>query len=253
MSKTALITGATSGIGEACARLFAAHNYDLIITGRRRERLELLAAELSDTFHIKVKPLVFDVRNRQEVAENLETLPDHWQHIDVLINNAGLSQGLDPIHEGSVDDWETMIDTNVKGLLYVTKIVSNWMVKNKSGHIINLGSIAGKETYANGNIYCATKHAVDSLSKAMRIDLLPHYIKVTAIHPGAVETEFSEVRFKGDKSRAKKVYEGFVPLSADDIADVIWYAASRPAHVNINDLVIMPSAQANTTHLRKDN
>lgn len=253
MNKIGLITGATSGIGEACAHLFAIHHYDLIITGRRSERLKALAAELSVKHNIKVETLAFDVRNKQEVTETLESLADNWKNIDVLVNNAGLSLGLEPINEGSVDDWDIMIDTNIKGLLYVTKIVSGWMIKNKAGHIVNLGSIAGKETYANGNVYCATKHAVDSLSKAMRIDLLPHHIKVTAIHPGAVETEFSEVRFKGDKQRAHKVYEGFKALSADDIADVIWYAVSRPAHVNINDLVIMPSAQANSQHLIKDN
>ena len=169
--------------------------------------------------------------------------------VDVLVNNAGLSQGLDPIHEGQIADWDTMIDTNVKGLLYVTRVVSPWMVKQQHGHIVNIGSIAGKETYANGNVYCATKHAVDSLNKAVRIDLLPYGIKVTGIHPGAVETEFSEVRFKGDKARAKAVYEGFEPLLAADIADAVWYAVSRPAHVNINDMLIMPSAQANTSHL----
>lgn len=253
MNKIGLITGATSGIGEACARLFAANNYDLIITGRRGERLKSLADELSAAHGIKVTTLVFDIRKKKEVTEKLESLSSESKNIDVLINNAGLSLGLEPVNEGAVDDWDIMIDTNVKGLLYVTKIVSGWMVKNKSGHIINLGSIAGKETYANGNVYCATKHAVDSLSKAMRIDLLPHHIKVTAIHPGAVETEFSEIRFKGDKQRAKKVYEGFTPLSAGDIADVIWFAASRPAHVNINDLLIMPTAQANAGHLIKDN
>ncbi|HEY0666574.1 MAG TPA: SDR family NAD(P)-dependent oxidoreductase [Sphingobacteriaceae bacterium] len=253
MNKIGLITGATSGIGEACARLFAANNYDLIITGRRGERLKSLADELSAAHGIKVTTLVFDIRKKKEVTEKLESLSSESKNIDVLINNAGLSLGLEPVNEGTVDDWDIMIDTNVKGLLYVTKIVSAWMVKNKSGHIINLGSIAGKETYANGNVYCATKHAVDSLSKAMRIDLLPHHIKVTAIHPGAVETEFSEIRFKGDKQRAKKVYEGFTPLSAGDIADVIWFAASRPAHVNINDLLIMPTAQANAGHLIKDN
>ena len=252
MNKIGLITGATSGIGEACARLFAAHKYDLIITGRRVERLEALSDELSENHGIRVQVLAFDIRNRQEVTDNLNSLPAHWRNIEVLINNAGLSQGLEPLHEGSVDDWEKMIDTNVKGLLYVTRIISDWMAANRSGHIINLGSIAGKETYANGNVYCATKHAVDSLSKAMRIDLLPHRIKVTAIHPGAVETEFSEVRFKGDKQKAKKVYEGFTALCADDIADAIWYVASRPAHVNINDMVIMPSAQANTVHLLKE-
>ncbi|HEY0771002.1 MAG TPA: SDR family NAD(P)-dependent oxidoreductase [Sphingobacteriaceae bacterium] len=253
MNKIGLITGATSGIGEACARLFAANSYDLIITGRRGERLKSLADELSAAHGIKVTTLVFDIRKKKEVTEKLESLASESKNIDILINNAGLSLGLDPVNEGTVDDWDIMIDTNVKGLLYVTKIVSAWMVKNKSGHIINLGSIAGKETYANGNVYCATKHAVDSLSKAMRIDLLPHHIKVTAIHPGAVETEFSEIRFKGDKQRAKKVYEGFTPLSAGDIADVIWFAASRPAHVNINDLLIMPTAQANAGHLIKDN
>lgn len=252
MNKIVLITGATSGIGEACARLFAENNYDLIITGRRSERLQKLADELSEKHSVKVEILAFDVRNKREVSEKLESLTGNWRNIDVLINNAGLSQGLDPIDQGSVEDWDTMIDTNIKGLLYVTRLVSRWMIKNKAGHIINLGSIAGKETYANGNVYCATKHAVDSLNKAMRIDLLPHHIRVTAIHPGAVETEFSEVRFKGDKQRAKKVYEGFKALTAGDIADVIWYAVSRPAHVNINDLVIMPAAQANTTYLIRE-
>jgi 3-hydroxy acid dehydrogenase/malonic semialdehyde reductase len=179
------------------------------------------------------------------VAENLENLPAVWKKVDVLINNAGLSQGLDPIQNGSLDDWDTMIDTNVKGLLYVSKIVANWMIENKQGHIINIGSIAGKEVYANGNVYCASKHAVDALNKGMRIDLLPYGIKVTAIHPGAVETEFSEVRFKGDKERAKKVYDGFEPLVADDIAETIWFVVSRPKHVNINDMIIMPTAQAN--------
>ncbi|HEY0898347.1 MAG TPA: SDR family NAD(P)-dependent oxidoreductase, partial [Sphingobacteriaceae bacterium] len=183
------------------------------------------------------------------VQLKFDALPQEWKSVDVLINNAGLSQGLDPIHQGDPGDWDTMIDTNIKGLLYVTKVVSNWMVTRQSGHIINIGSIAGKETYANGNVYCATKHAVDSLNKAMRIDLLPHHIKVTGIHPGAVETEFSEVRFKGDKERAAKVYEGFDPLLAADVADAIWYVVSRPAHVNINDMIIMPSAQASTGHL----
>jgi 3-hydroxy acid dehydrogenase / malonic semialdehyde reductase len=252
MNKIALITGATSGIGEACARLFAAQNYHLIMTGRRQDRLKVLANELSGKYAVKVETLNFDVRNLKEVTAKLESLSQEWRNVDVLINNAGLSQGLDPIDKGSIDDWDTMIDTNIKGLLYVTRIVSGWMVERKSGHIVNLGSIAGKETYANGNVYCATKHAVDSLNKAMRIDLLPYHIKVTGIHPGAVETEFSEVRFKGDKERAKKVYEGFDALTAQDIADVIWYSVSLPAHVNINDLVIMPTAQANTTHLIRE-
>lgn len=245
MSKIALITGATAGIGEACAQVFAREGYNLVLTGRRLERLEKLAAQLNEQYGVEIAVSSFDVRNREDTISNLESLPAHWKKVDVLVNNAGLSQGLDPIQKGNIDDWETMIDTNVKGLLYVSRVVSNWMIENGSGHIINLGSIAGKEVYANGNVYCATKHAVDALNKGMRIDLLPHGIKVTAIHPGAVETEFSEVRFKGDKERAKKVYEGFEPLRAEDIAETIWFIASRPKHVNINDLLIMPTAQAN--------
>lgn len=252
MSKIALITGATAGIGEACAKLFAKHGYNLILTGRRTERLVQIQTELSKNEDVRVEILTLDVRNKAEVEKQLQVLPEKWKAVDVLINNAGLSLGLDPVHEGSTDDWDNMIDTNIKGLLYVTKVVSNWMVKRKQGHIINLGSIAGKETYANGNVYCATKHAVDSLNKAMRIDLLPFGIKVTGIHPGAVETEFSEVRFKGNRDRAKKVYEGFEPLKATDIAETIWFTVSRPAHVNINDLVIMPTAQANTSNLLKN-
>ena len=251
MSKIALITGATAGIGEATARLFAQQNVDLILTGRRTERLEALAKELVTAFGIRVNILTMDVREKAEV-EKLETLSDEWKKVDILINNAGLSQGMDPINAGSVSDWEIMIDTNIKGLLYVSKIVSNWMINNGGGHIVNLGSIAGKETYLNGNVYCATKHAVDSLNKAMRIDLLPHKIRVTAIHPGAVDTEFSEVRFHGDKARAKKVYEGYEPLHARDIAETIWFVVSRPAHVNINDMIVMPTAQASTSHHLKE-
>lgn len=251
MSKIALITGATAGIGEASARLFASHKYDLILTGRRTARLESLAQHLVEEFGVRVNILTMDVRNKEEV-EKLETLTDEWKKVDVLINNAGLSRGMDPINAGSTDDWEVMIDTNIKGLLYVTKLVSNWMIKQGGGHIVNLGSIAGKETYLNGNVYCATKHAVDSLNKAMRIDLLPHKIKVTAIHPGAVDTEFSEVRFHGDKARAKKVYEGYEPLHAIDIAETIWFVVSRPAHVNINDMIVMPASQASTSHHLKE-
>jgi 3-hydroxy acid dehydrogenase/malonic semialdehyde reductase len=247
--KKVLITGATSGIGEACATLFAREKYDLILTGRRLDRLEKLAAQLKDEYHIAVTILNFDVRNKNEVVHHLENLSAEWKQIDVLINNAGLSQGLEPLQNGNFDDWDTMIDTNIKGLLYITKLVSNWMINNKRGHIINLGSIAGKEVYQNGNVYCATKFAVDALSKAMRIDLLPNGIKVTAIHPGAVETEFSQVRFKGDAERAKKVYEGFEPLTANDIAETIWFAVSRPLHVNINELVVMPTAQASATNI----
>ena len=251
MSKIALITGATAGIGEACARLFARQNYDLILTGRRTERLDALAKQLVAEFGIRVNTLSMDVRNKEDVGK-LETLTEDWKKVDVLINNAGLSQGMDPINAGNTADWEVMIDTNIKGLLYVTRVVSNWMIRQKSGHIVNLGSIAGKETYLNGNVYCATKHAVDSLNKAMRIDLLPHKIKVTGVHPGAVDTEFSEVRFKGDKERAKKVYEGYEPLHAQDIAETIWFAVSRPAHVNINDMIVMPTSQASTSHHYKE-
>lgn len=249
MPQIALVTGASAGIGEACAKILAQNKYDLILAARRDERLKALAGQLQADFGIRVLTVVMDVRHAEEVRAQLEAIPEDWKKISVLVNNAGLSQGLDPIHEGQISDWDTMIDTNIKGLLYVTRVVSPWMVKQQQGHIVNIGSIAGKETYANGNVYCATKHAVDSLNKAMRIDLLPHGIKVTGIHPGAVETEFSEVRFKGDKARAKAVYDGFEPLMAADIADAVWYAVSRPNHVNINDMLIMPTAQANTSHL----
>jgi NADP-dependent 3-hydroxy acid dehydrogenase YdfG len=249
MSKIALITGATSGIGEATAILLAQQKYNLVLIARRTERLEQLSQRLKTEYGIETQTITLDVRNNEDVQQKLEALRENWKAVDVLINNAGLSQGLDPIDKGNTDDWDVMIDTNVKGFLYVTKVVSAWMVKRQQGHIVNLGSIAGKETYLNGNVYCATKYAVDSLSQAIRIDLLPHRIKVTAINPGAVETEFSEVRFKGDEERAKKVYEGYEPLTAQDIADAIWYAVSRPLNVNINDMVITPIAQANTSHL----
>jgi 3-hydroxy acid dehydrogenase/malonic semialdehyde reductase len=252
MRNIALITGASSGIGKACAHTFAQQGYHLILIGRRAELLEKLASELTASYKIEVKVLQIDVRDKEELAYRLGTLSPQWKKVDVLINNAGLSQGLDPIDKGSMDDWDTMIDTNIKGLLYVSKLVSSWMVEHKKGHIINIGSIAGKEVYANGNVYCATKHAVDALNKAMRIDLLPHGIKVTGIHPGAVETEFSIVRFKGDEARAKKVYDGFEPLVAQDIAESIWFAVSRPPHVNINDMLIMPTAQANGSLIKRD-
>ena len=245
MAKIALITGATSGIGEATAEVFAREGYNLILTGRRLERLDKLAAHLNKKYNIEVAVSSFDVRNREEVVDNLEKLPAKWKKVNVLVNNAGLSQGLDPIDKGSFDDWDIMIDTNINGLLYVSKIVSNWMITNGHGHIVNIGSIAGIDVYANGNVYCASKHAVDALNKGMRIDLLSHGVKVTVIHPGAVETEFSEVRFKGDKARAKKVYDGFEPLAAADIAETIWFVVSRPAHVNINEMIVMPTAQAN--------
>ncbi|WP_407425603.1 SDR family oxidoreductase [Arcticibacter sp.] len=252
MPKIALITGATAGIGEACARLFASYKYNLVITGRRTDRLQRLADELTRENGVEVQVLTMDVRHRAEVERQLNGLDEDWKAVDVLVNNAGLSQGLDSLQDGNTDDWDTMIDTNIKGLLYVTKVVSNWMIARKDGHIVNLGSIAGKEVYQNGNVYCASKHAVDALNKAMRIDLLPYGIRVSAIHPGAVETEFSEVRFKGDTDRAKKVYEGFEPLTAHDIAETIYFMVSRPKHVNINDLIIMPVAQANSVYWNKE-
>ncbi len=252
MSKIACITGASAGIGKATAIKLAQNGYHLIITGRRADRLKQLSTQIQKDFKVDVWVIELDVRDKQAVINAFENLPLNWQNIDVLINNAGLSLGLDPINEGNTNDWDTMLDTNVKGLLYVTKSVSNLMIANGKGHIVNLGSIAGKETYANGNVYCASKHAVDSLTKAMRIDLLTHGIRVTAVHPGAVETEFSVVRFKGDEDRAKAVYKGFEALKAEDIADAIYYAISLPAHVNINELTIMPTAQANSgTLLRK--
>ncbi len=239
MNKTALITGASSGIGLACAELMAAAGYQLILTARRADRLNELAAELAAKHGIGVKTLVFDVRNKQEVAAALKSLDAP----DVLINNAGLALGLSHFYAGDTDHWDTMIDTNVKGLLYVSRVFAEKMIARGSGHIVNVGSIAGKEVYENGNVYCASKHAVDALTKSMRLELAAHGIKVTGIHPGAVETEFSIVRFGGDEARAKKVYEGFENLVAEDIADAVVWAVSRPSHVNINDIVIMPSAQ----------
>lgn len=252
MAKIVLITGATAGIGAAAAHTFATQGYNLILVARRENRLAEQAQQLTEKYDIKVRTIHADVRDKENINYVLETLPEQWKQVDVLINNAGLSQGLDPINAGDTDDWDVMIDTNLKGLLYVTRVVSGWMVKQQAGHIVNIGSIAAKEVYPNGNVYCATKHAVDALSKAMRVDLLPHGIKVTAIHPGMVETEFSIVRFKGDGVRAAKVYEGMIPLLAEDIADAIWYAVSRPAHVNINDMLIMPSAQATGTIVKRN-
>ncbi|WP_113663244.1 SDR family NAD(P)-dependent oxidoreductase [Pedobacter nanyangensis] len=252
MAKIALITGATSGIGAACADTFAAQGYDLILIARRENLLDSQAQQLIGNYGVKIKKLIADVRDKENINYVLETLPAAWKNVNVLVNNAGLSQGLDPIDKGDTEDWDRMIDTNVKGLLYVTRAVAPWMVERKQGHIINIGSIAGKEVYPNGNVYCASKHAVDALSKGMRIDLLPHGIKVTEINPGMVETEFSIVRFKGDENRAKKVYDGLEPLIAQDIADAIWYVVSRPAHVNINDMLIMPTAQATGTIVKRD-
>jgi NADP-dependent 3-hydroxy acid dehydrogenase YdfG len=243
----ALITGATSGIGKSTALEFAKHGYNLIITGRRQERLAELKVALVKDFKINVLELCFDVRDEKQVADAINSIPSDFKAIDVLVNNAGLAAGLSTIQDGKINHWEQMIDTNIKGLLYVTKHISQIMIQNKKGHIINIGSIAGKEVYANGNVYCATKHAVDALNKGMRIDLLPHGIKVSAVNPGMVETEFSIVRFDGDEERAKKVYENIVPLKPEDIAETIYWMASRPAHVNINDILIMPTIQANST------
>lgn len=249
--KIALITGATAGIGLACAKLFAQNNYKLILTGRREKRLKKIQQELNEK-GCEVIVLCFDIQNKSDVENALNNLPEEWKAIDLLINNAGLAVGLNHLSEGVFEDWDRMIDTNIKGLLYVSKIVSNFMIKQQSGHIINLSSIAGKEAYQNGAVYCGTKHAVSAISKALRIELLPHHIKVSTICPGAVETEFSLIRFKGNQERANEVYHGFEPLSAEDIAETIWFMTSRPAHVNIDDLLIMPTAQASARDFHKN-
>jgi len=250
MSKIALITGATAGIGEATAFKLAEEGINLIITGRREARLLQLKNKL-EQLNVRVLPRCFDVRDEQAVKGALGSLPEEWQEIDILVNNAGLAAGMNALHEGDSDDWDRMIDTNVKGLLYVTRAVTPGMVARRRGQIINIGSIAGKEVYPNGNVYCATKHAVDALTKGMRIDLLPYGIRVTQICPGAVETEFSLVRFHGDAVRAGKVYEGFENLVANDIAECIHFVVTRPPHVNINDMVVMPTAQATATLFHK--
>jgi 3-hydroxy acid dehydrogenase/malonic semialdehyde reductase len=253
MNKIALITGATSGFGKACAHKFAANNYNVIITGRRKERLDELKTELEKKAGVKAFPLVFDVQNREEVFSAIDSLPDEWKKIDVLINNAGLALGRNFFEEADMSDWETMLDTNVKGLLYVSRAVMPLMIREKKGHVINLGSVAAKVVYEKGNVYCASKAAVETISEGMRIDLLRHGIKVTAIHPGAAETEFSDVRFKGDKELAKKVYEGYEPLHAEDVADTIFYCTTVPPHVCINDLVISCLAQADSIYFYKNN
>lgn len=239
----ACITGASAGIGEATAHILAANGYRLILLARRQDRLEALAQQLKAQYQTECWIQTLDVRSRKEVENVFSNLPAEWKNIRVLVNNAGLASGLAPIEKGDVDDWDVMIDTNIKGLLYVTRSATPLLIATGNAHIINIGSIAGKEVYANGNVYCATKHAVDALNKAMRIDLAQYPVKVTAIHPGAVETEFSVVRFHGDAEKAAKVYDGFENLIAQDIADAIWFALSRPAHVNINELTIMPTAQ----------
>lgn len=252
MRKIALITGATAGFGKAIAERLAKEGYNLIVTGRRKERLDELKTRLETGHKVEVLPLSFDVRSYDEVEKNLGNLPAGWKNIDVLVNNAGLAVGLNPIHEGVVDDWERMIDTNVKGLLYVTRVISPGMVARKSGHIVNIGSIAGREVYPNGNVYCATKHAVAALSQAMRIDMLKYGIKTTLVAPGFAETEFSLVRFKGDEKRAAKVYDGLIPLDAEDIADAVYYALSVPDHVDIQDVLVMPKVQGNATLFNKE-
>ena len=247
MNGIALITGATAGIGRATALLLARNEYNVIITGRRSELLDKLELEIRSKTSAEVLSLCFDVRDRKAVELAAKSIPENWLSIDILVNNAGLAAGFSSIHEGDIDDWEQMIDTNIKGLLYITRAISPGMVDRKTGHIINIGSIAGKEVYEKGNVYCSTKFAVDALSRGMRTDLVDYGIKVTAIHPGAVETEFSIVRFKGDKQKADKVYTGMTPLYDNDIAEAVLFAVSRPPHVNINDMLIMPTAQASSS------
>ncbi|RXP54303.1 SDR family NAD(P)-dependent oxidoreductase [Lutibacter sp. HS1-25] len=249
-TKTAFITGATSGIGKATAEIFAKNNINLILCGRRSERLTELQLTLSKLTNVTT--LQFDVSDKEEVFKAIASLPKEFKNIDILINNAGNAHGLSAIQDGSLDDWDAMMDINVKGLLYVSKAIIPQMVEKNNGFIVNIGSIAGKEVYPNGNVYCASKHAVNALNKAMRIDLNKHNIRVAAIHPGAVETEFSEVRFKGDKEKAKNVYKGFDALQAQDIAEIIYFVISRPIHVNIEDLVVYPTAQASATILNKE-
>lgn len=251
MKKIAFITGATSGIGKATALKAAAAGFDIIISGRRKERLLQLADDIR-RMGAEVLPLAFDVRDPEAVKTAIGQLEDKWQNIAVLVNNAGLAVGTNPIQEGLLEDWERMIDTNIKGLLYITREVAPLMVARQNGHIVNLASIAGKEVYPGGNVYCATKHAVDALSKAMRVDMLKHHIKVTNIAPVMVETEFSIVRYKGDEEAAKNVYKGMTPLTNEDIADTILFAITRPAHVCLNDIVIMPTAQANSRDVNRE-
>jgi len=251
MKRIAFITGATSGIGKATAELFAENGLNLILTGRRARLLNEFCEELKNKYKVKVLPLSFDVRERNRVAETINNLEPAWKKIDILVNNAGLASGLSPIQEGDIDDWEKMIDTNIKGLLYVSRAVMPLMIRNKSGHIVNIASTAGKEVYENGNVYCATKHAVDALSKAMRIDMLKDGIKVTSINPGLVKTGFSTVRFHGDEEKAKVPYKGLKPLLGSDVANVIWFAVNLPPDVNINDLVLTATAQANSFYINR--
>jgi len=252
MQKTIFITGATSGFGKACAHSFAIDHHRLILTGRRSDRLENEAALLREKYSVEVLTLNFDVRDRAAVKQAVDSLPSNWRTIDILINNAGLAAGSDQIQDGNLDDWDIMIDTNIKGLLYITKNIFPLLLQSTCPHIVNIGSIAGKEVYAKGNVYCATKFAVDALTRAMRIDMLSHGIKVSQVAPGAVETEFALVRFKGDADAAANVYKGFTPLQAEDIANAVIWITGLPAHVNINDLVIMPTAQASPGYVQRN-
>ncbi len=249
--RIALITGATSGIGEGCARRFARGGYDLIITGRNTEKLESLTAELKQD-GVKVLPLTFDVRDRQACTQAIGSLTDEWKTIDVLVNNAGLARGLDPEYEGNLDEWDQMIDTNIKGLLTMTRLIVPDMVKRNHGHVINIGSVAGDAAYAGGNIYCATKAAVKAISDGLRIDVAHTKVRVTNIKPGLVETHFSNVRFRGDDARADSVYRGIEPLNGDDIADVVYYAASAPEHVQIAEVLVLATHQANGTVIHRE-
>jgi NADP-dependent 3-hydroxy acid dehydrogenase YdfG len=246
------VTGATSGFGEAIAETFAKNGWNIIINGRRKERLDELEHKLHDQYKVDVLQLPFDVRDKSAVKSAVESLAGDWKNIDILVNNAGLALGLSDIQAGNTDDWDTMIDTNVKGLLYVTRAVAPLMAARKQGHIINISSIAGKEVYPKGNVYCASKHAVDALSRSMRIDLLNDHIRVTSINPGMADTEFSLVRYKGDEERAANVYKGMTPLYAQDIADVAWFAATRPAHVCLNEIIVMPTDQATARDVLRD-
>jgi NADP-dependent 3-hydroxy acid dehydrogenase YdfG len=251
MNKTVLITGATSGFGEAMAYVFAAAGYRLILTGRNENKLAAISADLISKHNVAVHTLCFDIQNKEAVFAAVQSLPEAFTSIDVLINNAGLALGRDSFQDASIEDWETMIDTNVKGLLYISKAVLPLLINNKKGHIINIGSTAGVEVYKDGNVYCASKHAVAAISKSMRIDLLPHHIKVTAIHPGAAETNFSSIRFKGDAAKAAAVYEGYKALEAVDVANIAYYATTLPDHVCINEFVVTCTSQANSFYLQK--
>ncbi len=253
MNKTVLITGATSGIGKACAHQFAREKYRIIVTGRRADRLAELKVALQSVFSAEVYTLAFDVRNQKQVEQALKSLPENWLHIDILINNAGLAAGKDPIQSVKREDWERMIDTNIKGVLYVSEQIIPGMIARNSGHIVNVGSTAGKETYPGGNVYCATKHAVEAITEGMRQDLLPHNIRVSRVCPGMVETEFSLVRFAGDQQKADATYQGMQPLRPEDVADAIYFMVTRPPHVCVNDLVLLPTAQANSYFVHRNN